>query len=275
MRRRLFIFAGLVALGGAALLIPRASDVVVPQIVRLPIGTYSYRPAGEFRLGNLIMDVPLEQRYSDGELDIMKYQVTEADYARCQAEFACPNLGSSATSDLAQTGANYDDAAAYAKWFSNQTGQNWRLPTDAEWMRAAGNRAFSDPLPNPSNSADPSLRWLATYRREVTQRGAADAARHPKGSFGENDLGIADMAGNVWEWTDTCQENGILSPDGQAIVASTAYCGVRAVQGKHRAFVITFVRDARSGGCAAGIPPDYLGFRLVRENKAAASLPPL
>ncbi|MES2551670.1 MAG: formylglycine-generating enzyme family protein, partial [Pseudomonadota bacterium] len=26
---------------------------------------------------------------------------------------------------------------------------------------------------------------------------------------------------------------------------------------------VDFIRDARSGGCAAGVPPDYLGFRLV------------
>ncbi|TNC43206.1 formylglycine-generating enzyme family protein, partial [Rubellimicrobium rubrum] len=32
----------------------------------------------------------------------------------------------------------------------------------------------------------------------------------------------------------------------------------------HRAAVIDFVRDASSGGCAAGVPPHHLGFRLVR-----------
>jgi hypothetical protein len=37
------------------------------------------------------------------------------------------------------------------------------------------------------------------------------------------------------------------------------------VEGRHRAVVIDFVRDASAGGCAAGVPPDHLGFRLVRE----------
>jgi hypothetical protein len=48
-------------------------------------------------------------------------------------------------------------------------------------------------------------------------------------------------------------------------VSSKANCGVRVVEGQHRAYVTDFIRDARAGGCAAGVPPDNLGFRLVRE----------
>jgi len=74
---------------------------------------------------------------------------------------------------------------------------------------------------------------------------------------------LADVAGNIREWTTTCFQNGTLSPDGTGIAARSDYCSVRAVQGKHRAFVIYFIRDARSGGCAARVPPDYLGVLLI------------
>jgi hypothetical protein len=40
---------------------------------------------------------------------------------------------------------------------------------------------------------------------------------------------------------------------------------VRVVAGRHRGYMSTFIRDGRSGGCAAGLAPDNLGFRLVRE----------
>jgi hypothetical protein len=33
-----------------------------------------------------------------------------------------------------------------------------------------------------------------------------------------------------------------------------------------------FVRDARSGGCSAGVPPTNLGFRLVRDDDRARPL---
>lgn len=42
-------------------------------------------------------------------------------------------------------------------------------------------------------------------------------------------------------------------------------CGVRYLEGRHRTAVSGFVRDAQSGGCSVGAPPDNLGFRLVRE----------
>lgn len=245
-----------------------------PELVRIPAGAYTYRPPGEFRLGNRVVDAPMEERRATDDLAILKYQVSEADYARCVVDGACSDLVGGGSADYPQTGVSYTDAVAYAQWFSDETGQQWRLPTDAEWMRAAADRAFDDAAatgaaPTGADSSDPSRRWLASYRRETALRGAADPVRHPIGFVPESEAGVADMAGNVWEWTGTCMQNGRVSADGQRIVAATDYCGVRAVQGKHRAFVITFVRDARSGGCATGVPPDYLGFRLVHEDGAA------
>jgi formylglycine-generating enzyme required for sulfatase activity len=53
---------------------------------------------------------------------------------------------------------------------------------------------------------------LPAYRREVVLRGEADLELpHPMlGHFGLNDHGVADMAGNIWEWTDTCFQNGTI-----------------------------------------------------------------
>jgi formylglycine-generating enzyme required for sulfatase activity len=234
-----------------------------PETVHLDAGAQDYRPAGEFRQGTRVVDAPMEL-LQVGAIEIMKFHVSEADYALCVAEGACDRVPSGARKDLAQTNINHTDATAYAAWLSDRTGLGWRLPSDAEWLRAAGDRGFDDGFAPEANGADPSRRWIAAYRREVERRGEADLDRHPIGHFGINDKGVADIAGNVWEWTDTCFQNGALTADGTAIARRSDYCGVRAVQGKHRGFVIDFVRDARAGGCAAGVPPDYLGFRLVR-----------
>jgi formylglycine-generating enzyme required for sulfatase activity len=254
----------LVALGGVFL---RSPTVAPPETLRIPAGMQKYRPAGEFRQGTRIVDSPMRRQHVPA-LDIMKYHVTEADYARCVADGACasaPVAGGKAPNPAqAQTHLNHADATAYAGWLSDRTGVRWRLPTDAEWLRAAGDRGVDEALGDAANGADPSRRWITAYRREVALRGDADLLPHAIGHFGVNDHGVADIAGNIWEWTDTCFRNGTLTADGRAVATGSDYCGVRAVQGKHRAFVIDFVRDARAGGCATGVPPDYLGLRLVR-----------
>ena len=57
-----------------------------------------------------------------------------------------------------------------------------------------------------------------------------------------------------------------LEPTGAAQVTNTN-CGVRVVQGAHRTYMTDFIRDPRTGGCAAGVPPANLGFRLVVEDR--------
>jgi hypothetical protein len=56
--------------------------------------------------------------------------------------------------------------------------------------------------------------------------------------------------------------------DAGRTVRENANCGVRVAEGAHRAYVTDFIRDARAGGCASGVPPSNLGFRLVREPRS-------
>lgn len=49
-------------------------------------------------------------------------------------------------------------------------------------------------------------------------------------------------------------------------------CGVRVAAGAHRSYMTNFIRDPRGGGCAAGLPPANLGFRLVREEAGPLAL---
>lgn len=261
---------GLATLGGLTAWAALSPPLPAPETVRIAAGDALFRPAGSFRIGTRAVDAPLESHPNAPSFEIMRTQVSAASYAACIADAGCPDPDRARQTyrtdraDLPRTGVSYEDAIAYALWLSRRTGQHWRLPTDLEWRRAAGERATDDALGAGAGGADPSKRWLENYRREVTDRGAADPVKRPLGGFGVNSLGVADMAGNVWEWTESCFVNANIGADGATINRSD-YCGVRLVEGRHRTFIITFVRDAKSGGCALGLPPDYLGFRLVRD----------
>ncbi len=88
-------------------------------------------------------------------------------------------------------------------------------------------------------------------------------AAQPGGTFGTNSNGLDDLAGNVLEWTNCCFLR--ISLDGKREQITNTNCGVRVVEGAHRTYMTDFIRDPRAGGCAAGIPPANLGFRLVAE----------
>ena len=240
-----------------------------PAFVELQPGTVSYRVAGDFTRGSRQIEAPLTSVRFTRPLSIMKHQVSAADYQRCVDAAGCRALGPGVkpAADRPAVQISWHDADAYAAWLSRHTGEHYRLPTDEEWAYAAGSRYRDDTLP--VDDSDPSKRWLARYDRESNRKGG-DNEPQPSGHFGINENGLYDIAGNVWEWTSTCFVRTALNEQGHA-VAKNSNCGVRVAEGQHRSYVTDFIRDARAGGCAAGVPPDNLGFRLVRERNSPVS----
>jgi formylglycine-generating enzyme required for sulfatase activity len=79
---------------------------------------------------------------------------------------------------------------SYCQWLTQKTGQNFRLPSEAEWEKAARAKY-------PWGSSAPTV-------NKVNMNGSGDGFPFtaPVGSFplGESHYGVMDMAGNVWEW---------------------------------------------------------------------------
>ena len=252
------------------------SIVLLPPSNRTPQGptvetvtikptSFTYRFPGEFLMAGRVVDGALHEVRLRHPLEIMTYQVSATEYAACVAEGACrPADSSGSANDRPVTGVSYLDAVSYAEWLSSETGERWRLPTDEEWVFAAAERFGDDALGNvEGESSNPAARWLAAYQGR-NAREARDAIPKARGYFGSNSRGLHDIAGNVWEWTSTCYTRTHIDPAGEPL-QRTENCGVRVAGGQHRGYMTNFLRDGKSGGCAAGMAPDNLGFRLVRE----------
>jgi formylglycine-generating enzyme required for sulfatase activity len=251
-----------------------APDTPLPELVSVKPGVHNYRASGEFLKDGFPVDAPMVAVRIQRPVEIMKYQVSEAEYARCVADQACepalekPDYGKA----LPVTGVSYKDARDYAKWLSGKTGENWRLPSDEEWSYAAGSRFVDDALGAQDDPGNPSTRWLLRYRKYAGLDTGTVSTVRPRGTFGANENEIHDMSGNVWEWTSTCYNRSRVNEKGRILGASTANCGVRIAEGQHRAYITFFIQDARGGGCAVGAPPDHLGFRLVKDDPAPFSI---
>jgi formylglycine-generating enzyme required for sulfatase activity len=242
-----------------------------PQTVLIPSHPFAYRAGGDFIRGTASIDGPLVEVDEPAPLEIMKYQVSAADYAQCVADGACERADPRrhGAGHLPVTGVSFNDATDYADWLSRRTGETWRLPTIEEWAFAAGSKAVDHALGIDANAADPAQRWLFAYERESALSTDGPANPEPLGSFGVNEFGVADLSAVVWEWTATCASRTTLDAAGETLSHIEA-CGVRYLEGRHRTPMSAFVRDALGGGCSVGVPPDNIGFRLVRDPSGLA-----
>ncbi|AOF93089.1 formylglycine-generating enzyme family protein [Sinorhizobium sp. RAC02] len=254
---------------------PTGPMLAEPRTVEIAPRSFQYRDSGEFFRNGFAVDGPVKTVTVRRPLTIMKYQVTAADYARCVADDACapaePGFVPADPADTPVTGVSYDDTIAYAGWLSARTGEVWTLPTDRDLAFAAGSRFPDDALGVDIDSTNPADRWLADYRREAARKASRDPVPQPLGRFGENEHGLADFAGNIWEWTTTCNRRVNLDKGGR-VVNDVSSCGIYVASGKHRAALSSFVRNPKGGGCAVGVPPDNVGFRLIKDTRWYAPL---
>jgi len=156
---------------------------------------------------------------------------------------------------------SWEDANAYAKWLSEQTGKRYRLPTEAEWEYAArGGKETAywwgnDLIKGMANCDGCGSRWDG----EQTA---------PVGSFKPNPFGLYDTAGNVWEWVQDCYHdnyNGAPSDGTAWELKDSKQCIRRVIRGGSWLHI---PRDLRSSSRDRN-KPDYLsysiGFRLVQD----------
>ncbi len=151
-------------------------------------------------------------------------------------------------------GITMDDALAYIDWLNSKTKSNYRLPTEAEWERAA---RWVDGRMYPWGNV------FATWRCNTLESGVNGTT--PVGIYstsGDSRDEIADMVGNVWEWT--CSQYMPYpydAKDGREKLDKTKKVVVRGG---------AWYYSRKMARCTAreGIAPNYsspaLGFRLAR-----------
>ena len=169
--------------------------------------------------------------------------------------------------DLPVVCINWYEADAYSSWLRAETRLNIRLPTEAEWEKAARGRYGSV---YPWGSEFDSKRL--NYCDSNCDSGWKDANVNdnfimtaPVGSFpiGASPYGALDMAGNVWEWTYDWYDKAYYanSPSIEPFSSTGTNFVVRGGSWYESA---DGVRSANRSSAPLETANPLLGFRLVR-----------
>jgi formylglycine-generating enzyme required for sulfatase activity len=228
-------------------------------------------PAGPFLMGS---DKGRDAQASDQETpphrvelaayQIGKYPVTVAEYALAVRAGAVPEPPTFDTvtwptqqqrADHPVVCVSWQDATAYAAWLAQTTGQRgWRLPSEAQWEKAArwdAQRNVSHIYPwgdrfdpNRCNTSESGIRATTP----VGSYPASDARRS-----GASPYGAEEMAGNIWEWTSSLYKRyPYTATDGREAEDSTEHRTLRGgswssvARGARAAFRLDYRWDDRN-----------------------------
>ncbi len=174
----------------------RAGGVWTDEVLGLPLVQV---PAGTFAMGGSPAQKPFELPIRQVTLSrpwlMSAWPVTRAEWARFRPD-AVPSLALEGHgAGVPMHTVSWRDAAAFCEWLREEDPHHrpWRLPTEAEWERAARGGIEGAPYPW---GHEPIDERRANY---------AQPRPVPAGSYPPNAYGLFDMVGNVLEWcADYC-----------------------------------------------------------------------
>ena len=198
------------------------------------------------------------------------FEVMQCEFDRHARRDATPDEPSPCERGLPATNVAWPEATDFLDWLSDETGERYRLPSEAEWEYAA--RAGSTArfhhgdddagLCAFANIADQTLATrFSTYAVAPCADGQMQMAT--VGSYAANAFGLHDMLGNAEEWVADCWHGNHQGAPSTADARTTSSCRFRVVRGgkwdsaPHEATVS--YRSFSSGRNSAR------GFRVVRE----------
>tara|TARA_R110002096_G_scaffold159011_3_gene324592 strand:+ start:17638 stop:18315 length:678 start_codon:yes stop_codon:yes gene_type:complete len=222
-----------------------------PECVQIPGGTFIIGCSPDDKFGNS-HELPHVEVTIHG-FALGKHPVSEQEFSAFQRRTG------DVDSALPAVNISWHEATAYCEWLRQESGDNYRLPTEAEWeyaCRAGSTTPFpSGFLPDP-NEAN-------LYYDECGNRIGA-GQRLPCGWGRPNAFGLHDMLGNVCEWVQDDWTPDYETLDQQGAAQRSA-SGMKVIRGGGWDSMPRLARPSNRDFLSPIIRRDNLGFRVAKE----------
>ena len=187
-------------------------------------------PAGEFLMGSrsgvVAADEVPRHKVKLKSFVVSVYEVTYAEYDRFAKATKRKKPDSSGWDRKTHpvNNVSWDDALAFTRWLSKQTGKNYRLLSEAEWEYAA--RAGTTSYYWWGRKAGVSNAHCFNCKSEYNTSKPAKI-----GTYKPNQFGLYDTAGNLFEWVHDCYHRNYKDAPADGSVWEGGDCKVRVVRG--------------------------------------------
>lgn len=231
-------------------------------------------PAGRFRMGCVTRsgcfpdERPVHRVFFDDPIAVSRYAITFEDYDR----FAGSNRPADEGWGRGRRpviNVSWDDAVRYAHWLSEQTGEGYRLLSEAEWeyaARAGSTKKYhfgndTAELCRYANHADAGTdyEWRNTACSDGVGKQTAAV-----GSYEPNAFGLYDMHGNVWEWVQDCWSNHYRWAPRHGEARLEGDCSMRVLRGGAWGYEVESLRAAFRTPLSTRQRSNDIGFRVAR-----------
>jgi formylglycine-generating enzyme required for sulfatase activity/tRNA A-37 threonylcarbamoyl transferase component Bud32 len=233
----------------------------------------AYIPSGEFSMGSsdgYADEAPIHRVYLDG-FWMDQTEVTNNMYRQCVQSGACNRPSDSLYYSDADFG---DSPVVYVSWSDARSYCTWagrRLPTEAEWEKAArGTDGRVYPWGDSFSCRYGNFDDEKQYDKDMVDGGPdcdGFTSLAPVGSFpsGESPYGILDMAGNVWEWVSDWYSNGYYRNSPSSDPEGPSSGSMRVIRGGSWNMTEVVMRTTNRLKLEPFDSNYYVGFRCVTD----------
>jgi formylglycine-generating enzyme len=237
---------------------PRYSQIAEPVMRPIPEGWFSMGCAQ-----GRDDEQPVHRVWVDA-LELAAYQTTNEEYANFLDAVAHPKPVHWDDANFSHpkqpvVAVSWFDAIAYCEWMSGVSGRNYRLPTEAEWERAA--RGGAENMLYPWGNCDPeevpgySMRWKT--------------GPEPVGLYSPNAYGLFNLGDNVHEWCADWYDASYYAVTPERNPQGPSAGIRRASRGGSWRHQIKVTRAAARSSIPPGLMYADYGFRVARSVEAA------
>ena len=192
-------------------------------------------------------------------------EVTQGQWKAVMGSDKNPSRFNTCGDDCPVDYVGWNDAKAYITELNRKSGQQYRLPSEAQWEYAARGGTTTAFYTGNTITTDQANFDGKNGTYNGSAKGEYKAKTLKVKSFNANGFGLYDMHGNVWEWVeDVYHDNYNGAPTDGSAWLSGGDQTLRVLRGGGWGSDPASLRSAIRNWVTPGFRNNYNGFRLVR-----------